>query len=111
MTGVSPHRLRRYESMGLISSRRQANGYRIFSSQTSREVVFIDMSRQMGFSLDQIAIYLPRYRLGKLTADEMVEAIRQKIREVDAVIASQKKLKKLLLDHIAWFHERKRKSL
>ena len=108
LTGVSPHRLRHYESLGLIVSQRQPNGYRVFSSTTTREVVFIDMSRKMGFSLEEIAVHLPRYRAGCLTAKEMVVAIREKICEIDAVIAEKKKLKQLLLHHIAWFHARRK---
>lgn len=109
-TGVSTHRLRRYESLGLISSDRQSNGYRIFNATAVRSVVFIDMSRKIGFSLDEIADLIPRYRTGTLTAKEMMEAIQRKVQEIDELIASKQVQRQMLIDHIAWFKSRKRKS-
>ncbi|RYF55534.1 MAG: MerR family DNA-binding transcriptional regulator, partial [Comamonadaceae bacterium] len=44
-TGVSVHRLRRYEAAGLIRAERSASGYRQFADSTLREVVFIAMGR------------------------------------------------------------------
>ena len=110
VTGVSPDRLRRYESQGLISSQRQPNGYRVYADHIRKEVVFIDMSRKLGFSLSEIAQHLPRYRSGLLTADEMTDALQAKIREVDAVIQEQRMLRQSLVQHIAWFHEPKKES-
>jgi MerR family copper efflux transcriptional regulator len=109
-TGVSTHRLRRYESMGLISSERKPNGYRTFSAKMVRAVVFIDMSRKIGFSLTEIAELIPRYKAGTLTAKEMVEAMQKKVKEIDALIASKQLHRQMLIDHIAWFKSRKRKS-
>ena len=109
-TGVSTHRLRRYESLGLISSDRQSNGYRKFSAVTTKSVIFIDMARKIGFSLDEIAELLPRYRAGILTAKEMIVAMQQKVKAIDELIASQKAQRQMLVDHIAWFKSRRRNS-
>jgi MerR family copper efflux transcriptional regulator len=106
-TGVSAHRLRRYEAQGLISAERSGSGYREFGERTLREVIFISMSRDLGFSLTQIADTLPRYRAGTLTIDEMVLHMRERIGEVDAVIAEQRALRKKLVSHIAWLKKRK----
>ena len=108
-THVSVHRLRRYEALGLIESQRLPNGYRDYDDKVVRQVIFIAMSRQMGFSLPHVAAYLPRFKTGKLTADEMIQAIRQRVAEVDEVIAAQTALRKMLLDHIQWFQSPKRK--
>jgi DNA-binding transcriptional MerR regulator len=54
-TQVSVHRLRRYEAAGFIASQRSPNGYRDYDEKTVRHVVFIAMSRAMGFSLPFIA--------------------------------------------------------
>jgi MerR family copper efflux transcriptional regulator len=107
-TGVSVHRLRRYEEQGLIRAERSGAGYREFAERTQREVIFISMSRDLGFSLKQIADTLPRYRGGSLTFDEMVQHMRERIAEVDAVIAEQRVLRKKLVSHIAWLHRRER---
>ncbi|MBL0728800.1 MerR family transcriptional regulator [Piscinibacter sp. HJYY11] len=107
-TGVSVHRLRRYEDTGLIHAERQPSGYREFSERTVREVVFISMGRDLGFSLQDLADTVPRYRAGTLTFDQMVEAMQARIAEVDAVIAEQRALRKKLVAHIDWLQQRQR---
>lgn len=110
-TGVSVHRLRRYEALGLIRAERSAGGYRRFSESTVREVTFISMGRELGFSLKALADSLPRYRAGTLQIDEMILALRRRIDEVDAAIAEQRALRKRLVSHIAWFRERERRAI
>jgi DNA-binding transcriptional MerR regulator len=109
-TKVSVHRLRRYETAGLIKSQRLPNGYRDYGEKTVKHVVFIAMSREMGFSLSFIGEYLPKFQSGKLTPQEMIEAIHRRVSEIDKVIAEQKALKKMLLSHIGWFEAKQRKS-
>jgi MerR family copper efflux transcriptional regulator len=107
-TGVSAHRLRRYEDLGLIRAERSAGGYREFGERTIREVVFISMGRDLGFSLKSLADTLPRYRAGTLTIDEMILTMRRRIEEVDAVIAEHRALRQRLVSHIGWFKKRER---
>lgn len=109
-TQVSVHRLRRYEAAGLIVSQRLPNGYRDYDERTARHVVFIAMSREMGFSLPVIADYLPRFKTGKLSAKDMLEAIRQRVADIDQLIAEHQALRKKLIDHIGWFENKQRKS-
>jgi DNA-binding transcriptional MerR regulator len=109
-TNISTHRLRRYEALGLIKSTRSKNSYREFSESVVREVIFICMSRECGFSINSITDYLPRFRAGTLTAKEMIEAIRQRIKEVNEAINTQLDLRKKLEDHIEWFNNKARKS-
>lgn len=107
-TGVSTHRLRRYESLGLIRAERSSGGYREFDERTAREVVFISMGRDLGFSLKTLADSLPRYRAGTLTVGEMIFTMRRRIAEVDAAIAEQRALRRKLVSHIAWFEKKRR---
>ena len=108
LTGVSAHRLRRYETLGLIRAERTSGGYREFGERTAREVVFISMGRDLGFSLKTLAESLPRYRAGTLTVDEMIFTMQRRIAEVDAAIAEQRALRRKLVSHIAWFEKRRR---
>ena len=107
-TKVSVHRLRRYEAMGLISAERNASGYREFTDRTVRQVIFIAMSRDLGFSLKDMVETLPSYRAGTLTFDQMVEHMQTRIAEVDAHIAAQRAVRAKLVSHIAWLKKRKR---
>ncbi len=109
-TGVSTHRLRRYEELGLLHSERTGAGYRDFAERVVREVVFIAMSRDLGFSLKDVGETLPRYRAGTLTFDQLVELMRGRIAEVDEQIAAQRAVRKKLVSHIAWLEKRKRES-
>ena len=59
---VSVHALRHYERLGLIHPDRRANGYRDYPARMRREVVFIAMSRQLGFSLPQSMLRLDECR-------------------------------------------------
>lgn len=109
-TQVSVHRLRRYEAAGLITSQRLPNGYRDYDDKTVRHVVFIAMLREMGFSLPFIAEYVPKFQSGQLTPQDMIEAIQQRVAEIDQVIAEHEALRKKLIDHIGWFKNKQRKS-
>ncbi len=109
-TQVSVHRLRRYEAAGLIASQRLPNGYRDYDEKTLRLVVFIAMSREMGFSLPFIAEYVPKFQSGQLRPQDMIEAIRQRVADIDQVIAEHQALRRKLIDNIGWFENKQRKE-
>lgn len=109
-TQVSVHRLRRYEAAGLIASQRLPSGYRDYDDKTVRHVIFIAMSREMGFPLSAVAEYLPRFQSGKLTPQDMIEAIRQRVAEIDKAMAEQKAFRSMLISHIGWFETQQRKT-
>jgi len=107
-TGVSAHRLRRYEAQGLIRAQRGgSSGYREFAERTVREVVFIAMGRDLGFSLKELGETLPRYRAGTLTIAQMIDGMRERIEGVDREIAERRALRKKLVAHIAWLEKRR----
>jgi DNA-binding transcriptional MerR regulator len=86
-TGISVHTLRYYEGLGLLKAGRSASGYRDFSEGAVREVTFIVMGRDSGFSLKEIGEYLPAYRAGSLSVDTLIEAFAERLADVDAQIA------------------------
>jgi hypothetical protein len=49
------------------------------------------------------AKYLPKFRTETLTAQEMIEAIKIRIQEVNEVIKTQMALREKLEQHIEWF--------
>lgn len=107
-TGVSAHALRHYEKLGLLQPARRASGYREYTEAMRREVVFIAMSRSIGFSLKAIADRLPAYRAGRLTVEQMVGAMQDRVAEIDAQIGKLKTQRRTVLDHIAWMHRQQR---
>ncbi len=108
--GVSAHAIRHYESLGLIAARRRPSGYREFDENVIRELRFIVMSRQCGFSLKRIAEVLPAYRSNALTPAQMIAMLEDRIAEIDAEIAKRRALRKHLVSHIDWFRERQQRA-
>ncbi len=107
-TGVTAHALRHYERLGLLQPARTAGGYRDYPESARREVIFIAMSRRVGFSLAEIAERLPLYRSGHLSHDDMVQALQQRIEAIDAEMARLRDLRAQVVDHIAWMREQKK---
>ncbi len=108
--GVSVHAIRHWERLGLITARRSSSGYREFDDSVIRELRFITMSRQCGFSLSQIAEVLPAYRSKALTAARMIAMLQERIVEIDAEIAKRQALRKHLVSHIDWFRKRDQRA-
>lgn len=110
-TGVSVHALRHYEKLGLLLPARRPSGYRDYSEAMRREVVFIAMSRRIGFSLKAIAAQLPAYRSGRLTFEDMLQAMQARVADIDAQILSLKTQRRAVVEHIAWMKKRQREHL
>ncbi len=108
---MSTHRLRRYDDLGLVTARRTDRGYRAYDEAAVREVTFLAMGRDLGFSLDELGALLPRYRDGSLSIDEMVAGLRARIAVVETEIAEREELRDRLVDHVGWFEQRRAAAL
>ncbi|MEO7392232.1 MAG: MerR family transcriptional regulator [Ramlibacter sp.] len=106
-TGVTPHALRHYERLGLLSPARTAGGYRDYGESARREVIFIAMSRKIGFPLKAIAARLPDYRAGHLSFDDMIAAMRERIVDIDREIDALNAQRAAVVDHVRWLREQK----
>lgn len=109
-SGVSTHAIRHWERLGLIAARRRPSGYREFDESVIRELRFVVMSKQCGFTLPQIAEVLPAYRSKALTAARMIAMLEDRIAEIDVEIAKQQALREHLVSHIEWFREREQRA-
>jgi MerR family copper efflux transcriptional regulator len=109
-SGLSVHRLRRYEAQGLIQAERSGGGYRQFGERALREATFMKMGREIGLSLKVLTEALPRYRAGTLSIAQMVEALEDRIAEIDALVAEQQALRLKLVEHIGWFRQREARA-
>ena len=89
---------------------RQGNGYREYSDAMRREVIFITMSRKIGFSLASIAEQLPAYRAGRLRLADMVEALESRAAEIDQQVASLDAQRAEVVSHIAWLQALQNKN-
>lgn len=107
-TDVTVHALRHYERLGLLLPARTASGYRDYPESMRREVVFIAMSRRIGFSLQAIGELLPAYRAGRLRIETLTEALQERAAALDRQIADLQALRTQVLDHARWLEDQKK---
>jgi MerR family copper efflux transcriptional regulator len=109
-TGVTAHALRHYENVGLLRPARTASGYRDYPESARREVIFIAMSRDLGFSLKAIAERLPAYCAGRLSFDDVIESMQERMAQIDQQIGELKAQRRKAAEHIVWLREQKQKA-
>lgn len=85
LSGLTASRIRFYEAAGLIKTvERAANGYRDYPRETLSMLEIIAGAQRSGFSLEQIRHLLPTGQ-GKWQHDELVEALKHKVTEIEAM--------------------------
>jgi len=100
-SGLSAHTLRFYEKQGLISpSTRSRSNYRLYNQQDLNTAKFIKRSRTMGFSLEEVEVFLsiradkPAHICAdaKDIAQQKILDVQQKIEEMQQVLIALHKL-------------------
>jgi DNA-binding transcriptional MerR regulator len=89
-SGVSARSLRYYEQNGLLSARRDPNGYRVYDEADVRLAREIGVLLARGFSLAETRPFVECLRSGHGAGDacpESLEVYRRKLAELDACIA------------------------
>ena len=97
--GLPAKTIRYYEEIGLIRPERTGNGYRAYSGDDIHRLAFLKRARGLGFSIDDcrqlMALYRDRSRASadvRQIAAAHVEAIEEKLRELQAMRATLQKL-------------------
>lgn len=98
--GVSPKMIRHYEQIGLVpKATRTESGYRQYSERDVSILRFIRQSRQLGFSIEQIAGLLGLWgnrarasREVKALAQSHLDALNEKMRELAQMQAALERL-------------------
>ncbi|PXY24828.1 MerR family transcriptional regulator [Prauserella sp. PE36] len=88
--GTTTRALRFYESQGLLTAPRAANGYREYGEEHVRLVGEILTLQAVGLSLDDTRPFVDCLRAGHETGDscaDSIEVYERKIAEVDALLA------------------------
>ena len=98
-SGVSAKMIRYYEEIGLVKPSRRANGYRDYDESDISVLQFIRRTRDLGFSLDEVAALLALWRNRKRPSREVkrlalhhVEDLERRIRDMRAVVRTLKEL-------------------
>ena len=86
-TGLSPSRIRFYESAGLLKVvHRQANGYRSYPPDAVSILVMIEKGEKAGFSLKELRALLPA-DLKAWDRTSLLDALREKLGAIEALEA------------------------
>jgi DNA-binding transcriptional MerR regulator len=87
--GITTRALRFYESQGLLTAGRAANGYREYDEDDLRLVAEIQALRTVGLSLEDTRPFVECLRAGHESGDscgDSIEVYRRKLAEVDACL-------------------------
>ncbi|WP_419794780.1 MerR family transcriptional regulator [Pseudomonas palleroniana] len=87
-SGASRHTLRYYEQIGLISTQRRTNNYRIYTEQTLQDLDFIQRAQSMGFSLGEIGEILDAQRNQLIDCADGAKLIEKKMAQIQQKIAN-----------------------
>jgi MerR family copper efflux transcriptional regulator len=82
--GLPPKTIRFYEEIGLITPKREGNGYRTFSENDLHRLAFLRRARALGFSVQECRQLLDLYQdEGRASADVKALA-REHLARIDA---------------------------
>ncbi|AIQ21868.1 MULTISPECIES: MerR family transcriptional regulator [unclassified Paenibacillus] len=102
MTGVSVRSIRYYESQGLISPIRQANGYREYSPLAVETVETIKLYLNLGLSTEQIAGFLHCVLKNKEAfCAEVMPLYRSKLEDIERQLVELNQIKRNLEERMA----------
>jgi DNA-binding transcriptional MerR regulator len=87
-TGLSRDTLRFYEKRGLLLPRRRGNGYRDYPPEAVQWLCYLRSAQQLGFTLAEIEAGMPLLAAPEDSAQELREALRRKLADIDARIAA-----------------------
>lgn len=95
--GVNLQTIRYYEKRKLIPpAKRTPNGYRQYSPNIVRRVLFIKRAQELGFSLREIQELLNLRRTSSNTCSQVCQKTEVKIHEIEKKIDSLKRVKAAL---------------
>lgn len=94
--GIRPSALRFYESIGLMPAPKRVNGRRRYDGSTVQMLRVVQLAQQAGFTVAEIQTLLHGFAPDTPPAARWQPLARQKLRELDQVIAHAQQMKRVL---------------
>ncbi|WP_299958661.1 MerR family transcriptional regulator [uncultured Modestobacter sp.] len=97
-SGVPATALRYYETVGLITARRAANGYRDYDEDVLARLDLIEASKELGLPLEEIARHLEGLQTRSCTEvrDSLRPLLAEQLRQIEAKRARLERLSQRL---------------
>lgn len=96
LVGLPPKTIRYYEDIGLISSHRAKNGYRVYDERDLHMLNFLGRARSLGFTIESCRSLLALYQDPSRTSAEVKEVTQQHMDEIDLKIEELKRMRETL---------------
>jgi MerR family redox-sensitive transcriptional activator SoxR len=98
-TGLNASAIRYYETVGLLAAPYRMGGQRRYPDQAIYRVLLIRFAAEMGFTLDEIKLFLSGLREDAPVGSRWRKLAHRKIEEVERTIQRSQQLK-ALLEHL-----------
>lgn len=97
LSGISTRMVRHYESLGLLGDvHRSDSGYRQYSAAEVHTLRFIKRSRDMGFSMEQVAELVDLWRNRRRTSASVKRIAQSHLDELEQRIAAMQGMQRTL---------------
>ena len=97
LSGISTRMVRHYESLGLLGDvHRSDSGYRQYSPAEVHTLRFIKRSRDMGFSMEQVAELVDLWRNRRRTSASVKRIAQSHLDELEQRIAAMQGMQRTL---------------
>lgn len=93
---INTSTIRYYERIGLLPKSNRIHGHRRFDSTILQWLALIDFAQQAGFKLGEIGILFHGFEADTPPAERWQTLARQKLPEIDQLIARAQSMKNLL---------------
>lgn len=101
LTGLPAKTIRYYEDIGLVTPRREANGYRVFGPRDLHALAFLGRARALGFSIEDCRTLLALYRdEGRASAD-VKRVAEEHLGRIDEKLAQLREMRQTLAGLVA----------
>lgn len=96
LVGIPPKTIRYYEGIGLISSHRSENGYRVYDDRDLHMLNFLGRARSLGFTIESCRSLLALYQDPNRASAEVKKVALQHMDEIDCKIEELQAMRAVL---------------